>query len=112
MGACVGWTFNTADRHCQSFRLITASEKCNVCISRRLVADEGAPAGVLNEADPHAQPGTRQHLYARGVLSEALQEGQRVSKLHRLDRSQPGGLLNSAAAAGKKKTLIFCAISC
>ena len=90
-GACAAWTFNTVDNHCQSFRLITSSDKCNVCeyiysvpsvpnllklfiqkprgpwiragISGRVSADEGAPEGVLNELDPHMQPSTAQHLY-------------------------------------------------
>jgi hypothetical protein len=91
-GACAAWTFNTVDNHCQSFRLITSSDKCNVCeytnsvlirtessqatsihskaattsdlgISGRVSADEGATEGVLNELDPHMQPSTSQHLY-------------------------------------------------
>lgn len=77
-GACVAWTFNTADHHCQSFRLVTSSDKCNVCISGRVSGDDGAPEGLLNEIDPHTLPGTAQHLYARAVLQEALAEGQRL----------------------------------
>ena len=83
-GGCVGWTFNTVDHHCQTFREIHDSSKCNVCISGRLEADEGLPAGLLNEADPHALPATQQHAYARKVLAEALAEGRQGMARHRL----------------------------
>lgn len=65
------------------FRSIAESQKCNVCISGRLAADAGEPAGIMNEADPHSMPGTRQHLYARKVLHEAMLEGRRVAALHK-----------------------------